>query len=111
MGNHDLHAKPFLPKLIKVYDECLIEFPFVLTLEPLNFDEIVPNHYNLSGHLHPAVSLKGKNGERMKLPCFYFDEKAGLLPAFGKFTSSAKYKFEKQCKLFAVAGNKVVELG
>ncbi len=110
MGNHDLHAKPFLPKSVMVYDESLVEHPFIFTHEPIGISKIQPEQYNLSGHLHPAVSLKGKNGERMKLACFYFGEKAGLLPAFGKFTSSAKYKFEKECKIFGVAGNKVIEL-
>ncbi|MFT5915352.1 MAG: DNA ligase-associated metallophosphoesterase [Flammeovirgaceae bacterium] len=111
MGNHDLYAKSFLPNSMKVYDESLVEFPFIFTHEPLETCEIQPDYYNLSGHLHPAVSLKGKNGERIKLPCFYFGEKSGLLPAFGKFTSSAKYKFEKECKLFGIAGKKVIELG
>lgn len=110
MGNHDLHAKPFLPKSIVVYDEFLLETPFAFTHEPMEKHEIRPEYYNLSGHLHPAVSLKGNNGERMKLPCFYFGEQAGLLPAFGKFTSSAKYKFERGSKIFGVTDNKVLML-
>jgi uncharacterized protein len=42
--------------------------------------------YGLAGHLHPAARLHGKGRQTMKLPCFWFRERVGVLPAFGSFT-------------------------
>ena len=59
-----------------------------------------PGYYNLAGHLHPGVHLIGESRLSLKLPCFYFGEDRGLLPAFGSFTGISLIK--------PVAGDQVV---
>ena len=64
--------------------------------------------YNLSGHLHPGVNLRGKARQSVTLPCFYFGEQAGLLPAFGTFTGIARIQPKKNDKVFAIVEDKVI---
>jgi uncharacterized protein len=40
----------------------------------------------LAGHVHPAVILQGRAGDRVRLPCFLARNAGALLPAFGAFT-------------------------
>src|SRR5690606_31717248 len=55
-GNHDILSEgQYTRKNIRVYEK-LKEGPFVLTHEPLPDDA----GYNLAGHIHPGVRLKGK---------------------------------------------------
>lgn len=42
--------------------------------------------YQLCGHVHPCIRLSGKAKQSLRLPCFYFTQHLGLLPAFGGFT-------------------------
>ena len=109
MGNHDIHAKSFLPKQLQVHDTHLDIDPFFLTHEP-ELPPIGSNKYNLSGHLHPAVGLKGVKGQSLKLPCFYFSEQQGVLPAFGRFTGTMKIKPKRTDKVFAIANEQVIPL-
>jgi metallophosphoesterase superfamily enzyme len=46
----------------------------------------VPGAYVLAGHLHPGVVLGGRAHDRLRLPCFHFGPRSGVLPAFGEFT-------------------------
>ena len=46
----------------------------------------VAGAYVLAGHLHPCVSVGGRAGDRLRLPCFWFGDDVGVLPAFGAFT-------------------------
>lgn len=66
--------------------------------------------YNLAGHVHPAVMLQGKR-DRMRLPCYYFGENAGLLPAFGAFTGMYTIQPVKGDNVFVLTGSKVMEVG
>ena len=40
----------------------------------------------VAGHLHPCVSIGGRGGDRLRLACFHFGDRVGVLPAFGSFT-------------------------
>ncbi len=44
--------------------------------------------YIFSGHIHPAVSIKGLGKQSLRFPCFYFTKTYAVLPAFGKFTGT-----------------------
>ena len=59
--------------------------PFALVHEP----KPVRGGYALAGHIHPAVRLSGGAGESLRLPCFWFGPRVGVLPSFGAFTGSA----------------------
>lgn len=101
MGNHDIMPTTTYHELnIKTYTEITIGNLW-LTHEPQ--DELREGLYNLAGHIHPGVKLKGKARQFITLPCFYFGSHRGLLPSFGYFTGKSLIKMEKNSATFAVA--------
>ncbi|MDB5121158.1 MAG: metallophosphoesterase [Sphingobacteriales bacterium] len=110
-GNHDIIHDDFYIKLnFELYQELFIE-PFLLVHEPLKIIKLtLENRYVLSGHIHPGVSLRGKGKQVETLPCFYFGDKQGILPAFGRFTGKVCIMHEKTDFIFGVLQNKVIPL-
>jgi DNA ligase-associated metallophosphoesterase len=109
MGNHDIMGKyQYKRKGIAIYDTLVIG-NFLLSHHPL---EVVPDGlYNLAGHIHPGVSLRGKGRQALTLPCFYFADNQAYLPAFGKFTGLARIMPKKEDRVYVVAENKVMMVG
>lgn len=108
-GNHDImSALQYERNKIKVIEGELELGPFVLTHEPLK--EKRESFYNLAGHIHPGVSLYGKARQAMTLPCFYFGEHQGILPAFGSFTGVARIHPQKGDKVFVLADGKILKV-
>jgi DNA ligase-associated metallophosphoesterase len=106
LGNHDIMSeRQYESKGIIVYDELIIG-PFLFTHHPM--ETIPPDLYNMAGHIHPGIHLKGKGRQSLTLPCFYFGSKQAFLPAFGNFTGLALISPEKASKVFVVADNKVM---
>lgn len=111
-GNHDiLHAEDYLCKNLSVVDE-LGEGPFIFTHIPLPAPSAAhPTHnYNVCGHIHPGVMLRGKGMQSMKLPCFHFSKHCLVLPAFGTFTGTAKIKPHKTDDVFVITEHQVVKV-
>jgi DNA ligase-associated metallophosphoesterase len=82
-GNHDVLAdRRYAEAGIRVCDESVEEGPFVFTHD--GTAEL--GGYVLGGHLHPGVVLSGMGRQRLRLPCFWFGARNGLLPAFGMGT-------------------------
>ena len=105
LGNHDvLDESSYRISNLKVMEKLSLH-PFDLTHIPEETEL-----YNLAGHIHPAVRLTGKGRQSLRLPCFYFGKKNGLLPAFGNFTGTAKINIDKTDTVFAIADNKVVRV-
>jgi DNA ligase-associated metallophosphoesterase len=99
-GNHDVHtAKHFEKKGLQVFEELNFG-PFCFTHEPKEKRETL---VNLAGHLHPAVKLRGKARSYLRLPCFFFNEWQGILPAFGAFTGLHTLSPQKGDYVFAIA--------
>ena len=82
--------------------------PFIFTHKPLEKEE--REGYNICGHVHPAVRLKGRARQAVKLPCFYFGRQLGILPAFGKFTGTSIINYEKEDDVFVIAGQEIIEI-
>ncbi|KYG73353.1 MULTISPECIES: ligase-associated DNA damage response endonuclease PdeM [Roseivirga] len=105
LGNHDvLDESSYRISNLEVMEKLSLH-PFDLTHIPEETEL-----YNLAGHIHPAVRLTGKGRQSLRLPCFYFGKKNGLLPAFGNFTGTAKINIDKTDAVFAIADNKVVRV-
>ncbi|MBL7857025.1 MAG: ligase-associated DNA damage response endonuclease PdeM [Cyclobacteriaceae bacterium] len=108
MGNHDIMSDlQYSRKGITVYTELQLG-PFLLTHHPVDLP--VENYYNLAGHLHPGVSLRGKGKQSLTLPCFYFGKQQGLLPAFGMFTGLARISPKPEDQVYIIAEEKVLEV-
>lgn len=101
-GNHDILSD--YPKSLKVVDRLEIG-PFCFTHQKESTEK-----YNLSGHLHPGYRLVGPARGGITMPCFYFSDNHGILPAFGAFTGIKKIKKEEGDRIFGVAEGKVIEL-
>lgn len=101
-GNHDILSE--YPDELKVVKK-LVKGPFSFT----HIKE-EDQYYNISGHIHPGVRINGKARQGITLPCFWFSSEFAVVPAFGQFTGVKKVKPKPEDKLYAIAGNKVVEL-
>lgn len=106
LGNHDIMGKyQYQRKGIHIHDTLRLD-DFLLSHHPM---EAVPDGtYNIAGHIHPGVSLRGKARQGMTLPCFYFGERQAYLPAFGKFTGLARIAPKKDDRVYIIAENKVI---
>lgn len=113
LGNHDIMSEQqYKRKGIVVHDRLPID-PFVLTHhpveeEPANGQALARAWYNLAGHLHPGVTMRGTGRQSVTLPCFYFGQHSGLLPAFGAFTGLARIRPKKDDKVFLIADEKII---
>lgn len=85
--------------------------PFVLQHEP----ERTPTAHALAGHLHPAVTLSS-GSDALKVPAFWAAGGTGdggvtVLPAFSLFASGTPVRAEPRDRVWAVAPDRVIELG
>ncbi len=107
-GNHDeLKTKDYEALNIEVHPKELLIGPFrFIHDKPKVFDE----YFNISGHIHPGVILHGKAKQRLKFPCFYFNETCAVLPAFSVFTGLFLIKPKEDDRFFAITPQNVIEV-
>lgn len=108
LGNHDiLDPKEYILPNLSVKNQ-LIEEGFLFTHEPI--DKKGGDFFNFCGHIHPAVVLEGHGKQRLKLPCYYFNEYQCILPAFGEFTGTHVLEIEKKAHIYVVAESEVIRM-
>ena len=106
-GNHDSRAgDPPAGLNIKVVDEPYLVGPFAACHHPQSHS----THAVLAGHLHPATQLQGPARDRLRLPCFVFEERSAILPAFGEFTGGFTVAAQSGVQLYAAGGQAVWRL-
>ncbi|MFO1217540.1 MAG: ligase-associated DNA damage response endonuclease PdeM [Burkholderiaceae bacterium] len=106
-GNHDARAgDPPAMLGIDSVDAPLALGPYRLAHEPAPHDE----GYVLAGHLHPCTVVAGRGFDRLRLPCFHFGRRVGVLPAFGEFTGGHTLPRECGDRVYAVAEGAVMAL-
>lgn len=106
-GNHDARAGDPPPWLgIETVDAPLRCGPLLLAHEP----GPRPEAYVLAGHVHPCVVVGARGFDRLRLPCFHFGERVGVLPAFGEFTGSHALPRGEGDRVFAIADGGVHEV-
>lgn len=104
-GNHDVLSSRQYGKAGLISFPKVELGPFDLTHEP---EEPTLGRYNLCGHIHPGVRLKGKGLQRLRLPCYYFGKTIGILPAFGSFTGLATLQPKKTDSVFVITQAEVI---
>jgi DNA ligase-associated metallophosphoesterase len=106
-GNHDRRSGDPPPELgIEVVDEPVALGPYRLLHAPREH----PEGYVLAGHVHPSIVV-GRNGfDRLRLPCFHFGVRVGVLPAFGEFTGSQTRTREPGDRVYAIGAGGVHEV-
>jgi DNA ligase-associated metallophosphoesterase len=106
-GNHDDRAGDPPSQLgIHVVDEPLAVGGLDLCHHPVAQE----GRYVLAGHLHPCVTLGGRAHDRLRLPCFHFGPRVGVLPAFGSFTGMHPIRPVEGDRVFAIADDHVTEI-
>lgn len=64
--------------------------------------------YTIAGHVHPAVSLKGKGRRHERFPCFYFSPDYAILPSFGSFTGHHLIRPAAEDRVYIVAEDQIM---
>ncbi len=107
-GNHDiLDQTAYREANIRLYEEGMVLDPFFLTHYPSEKD----GYFNLCGHIHPGIRLKGKARQSLKLSCYWVRPNQMVLPAFGIFTGVSVVKPSVSEVLFAIANDEIVKIG
>jgi DNA ligase-associated metallophosphoesterase len=105
-GNHDIISPLRYERIgIQVVTELTSE-KFLLTHHP----EERQGYFNFSGHIHPAIKLRGKGKQSLRLPCFFKTQDQLILPAFGKFTGTYTMKKKDTDEVFAIADNTILKI-
>ena len=105
-GNHDIISPLKYEGLhITVIPELILE-SFLLTHHPEERDGL----FNFSGHIHPAIRLRGLGRQSVRLPCFYKKDHQMILPAFGEFTGTYTLEPCDNCEIFALLGHEVLQI-
>ena len=63
-----------------------------------------------TGHIHPGVVLNGMGKQTLRFPCFYFNHKFAILPAFSRFTGLAAIDVKKNDSVYAIVEKSVIRL-
>ena len=106
MGNHDIMETSVYASIgIEVVDK-IVDGLFVFSHEAV----IMEGYYNLYGHIHPGVNLSGKGRQQLRLPCFYFSNTYGILPAFGIFTGLASIKSGAKDSVYVALEGQVIKV-
>ena len=107
-GNHDLLNTADYHRLnIELHEKELLCHPFrFIHDQPKEFDE----YYNITGHIHPGVTIYGKARQSLKFPCFYFGKTCAILPAFSLFTGLSKIKHEEDDRFYAITPKEVLQI-
>jgi DNA ligase-associated metallophosphoesterase len=97
-GNHDIIADVNYTALgIECIDELRLE-DFFFTHHPKE----KKGFFNFSGHIHPAIRLKGLGRQSLNLPCFFKSSNQLILPAFGTFTGTFTLTPTAENEVFAI---------
>jgi DNA ligase-associated metallophosphoesterase len=105
-GNHDALSIEDYTKLgIEVVHKELLVTPFrFIHDKPTTFDE----YFNITGHIHPGVTIYGKAKQQLKFPCFYFGTTCAIMPAFSAFTGLSKIHREAGDQFYAITPTEVL---
>jgi DNA ligase-associated metallophosphoesterase len=105
-GNHDILSSseynlPNLSKKVQVNEER-----FIFSHAALEN----PSKINICGHVHPGIRITGVARQSITLPCFYFNGRHFILPAFGDLTGLAILEKEIFSDYYLVTHQTVVKL-
>lgn len=108
-GNHDiLSDHQYFKYGIRLHQEIKITDQIVLRHEPAD-SETESDIFQICGHLHPAVRLRGKGLRAEKFSCYWISNTTMILPAFGVFTGVHCITPKKGDRIFFIADKKVID--
>jgi DNA ligase-associated metallophosphoesterase len=110
-GNHDILKAAWYEKaniIVHPKQYSINGFCFAHDVEQSGCDE--SSEYFFTGHIHPGVVISGAGKQSLRFPCFYFNHKFAILPAFSRFTGLASIDVKKNDSVFAIVENKIIKL-
>lgn len=111
LGNHDILGHQFYTNnSLLIHNPTLKLGPFIFSHHPLEDWEIPNTYYNIAGHIHPSVRLRGNARQQLRFPCFYFGKKQGIFPAFGLFTGMATITPRKGDQVYVLVEESVIKV-
>ena len=104
-GNHDRRVEPFPTewRMTRLNPGTRLG-PFTLHHDPTDD----PDGYTLSGHIHPMIRLRDGVGAGVRCPCFLFEARHAILPAFGGFVGLARVKPTPDARVFLIGPDQQV---
>jgi len=103
-GNHDIISELKYEELgISIFSE-VIQDKILLTHHPEEREAF----FNICGHLHPGVKLRGSGRQTLKLKCFYKNNDQLIMPAFGEFTGNYWISPKEGDQVFAITKKEVI---
>lgn len=105
-GNHELYPDKIYQELGFEVSPDLLCGDILFTHEEAGIADV----FNIHGHVHPAVRLRGNAGQSLRLPCFYMSYTKLILPSFGSFTGSFTIRPKRTDSVYIIAENKVMEI-
>lgn len=105
IGNHDIMEEERYD-FMRMHGSRLDMGPFTLSHEPVSIPG--ESKYNICGHVHPAIRVKGPIRHSLRVPCFYFGEHQGIMPAFGGFTGTHLLKKRSDKEMFFAVADQLV---
>ena len=113
-GNHDILADSWYTEAgINVHEWKLAAGPFLFLHDKKAEKDLTEEErvlYRFTGHLHPAITLRGKGKQSLWFPCFYFTKETAVLPAFSRFTGGFKVEPQKGEQVFALVEDGIMQL-
>jgi DNA ligase-associated metallophosphoesterase len=106
-GNHDRGAGvEKLPDGFELLGDELTDGPFTFRHHP---DPHEGAHV-IAGHTHPVVVLRGRGGDKLRVPCFTQTDNVTTLPSFGSFTGGFEVSRDQSGAIYAVAGRSILQV-
>ncbi|HEX6914103.1 MAG TPA: ligase-associated DNA damage response endonuclease PdeM [Chitinophagaceae bacterium] len=110
-GNHDiLNAAWYEAAGIRVHPKEYAAAGFRFTHDARDISDDDEKSYYFTGHIHPGVVLHGAGKQSLRFPCFYFNHRFAVLPAFSRFTGLAGIEVKRNDQVFAIVEKSVIRL-
>ena len=113
-GNHDILHKDFYKQIkVQVFADEPLRINALAFMHDCAHIKKHPQHsdaYFFTGHLHPAIYIRGKSRQSLTFPCFYFSDDFAVLPAFSKFSGLAVVDKKKTDTVFAIVNDDLMEV-
>jgi DNA ligase-associated metallophosphoesterase len=107
-GNHDILEDQWYQSTdITVHEGVWTYDNLAFTHHPPQEGENFPQ-YLFTGHLHPSITMVGVGKQSLRLPCFYFGKQHAILPAFGRFTGTARVDVRPGDRVFAITDQQLI---
>lgn len=107
-GNHDRRIpwNDWLPNAEVLDEDQAAHGPWRLA----HFPPETAGDLTLCGHLHPGIAIGAARQRKLRLPCFWWRNRALVLPAFGDFTGLAMIERVPEDRVWVAVNDRVTEV-